>query len=379
MHRLCGIVIFALILGAQVSSAQIWDGIKKTLDKADKVADKFRDLEITESEEIQLGQDISARIRSRYGVVQDPEIHRYVTLVGTVVKEKCSRPGLAYQFIVLDTDGVNAFAAPGGFIHITRGALSLMKNEAELAGVLAHEIAHVTGKHTLKAIQKGKLVQMAANEKSVSSSPALFKRLADETYKAVLAGFSREDELDADLNGLRTAAQTGYDASGLSLFLAALKQRNAGNQEKQGLFDSHPETDERVQKLNALAQANNWNGGVVARERFAGKVKYQPVDPANIATPEAGASGLTGSSNAGAATEDASKKKSRFSLSNIKNPLSSKTSSNTSQSAEVTGSGGSRGVDREQEAKGGSNSSLVPVVISAADVLQFKKDVNLKI
>ena len=89
-------------------------------------------------------------MRARYGVVQDAAVHRYVTLVGTLLAKTSTRPNLPFKFIVLDTDGVNAFAAPGGFIHITRGALALMASEAELAGVLAHEIIHVTEKHTIQ-------------------------------------------------------------------------------------------------------------------------------------------------------------------------------------------------------------------------------------
>ncbi len=90
-----------------------------------------------------------------------------------------TRPQLAWKFIVLDTDGVNALAAPGGYVHITRGALSLMSNEAELAGVLGHEIIHVTEKHTIRAIQKGKAIQMGANE-TMANSPAIFNKLVDK-------------------------------------------------------------------------------------------------------------------------------------------------------------------------------------------------------
>ena len=119
---------------------------------------------MTDAEEAQLGAEVSTRIRARYGVVQDQAVHRYVTLVGTALAQASSKPALAWQFIVLDTDAVNAFAAPGGFIHITKGALANLKNESELAGVLGHEIIHVTDKHTIRAIQKGKLVQMGADE-----------------------------------------------------------------------------------------------------------------------------------------------------------------------------------------------------------------------
>jgi len=137
-----------------------------------KRAQQFKDVEISDDEEQQLGQAVSERIRKRYGVVQDPAIHKYVTLLGSVLAQASTRPNLAWRFIVLDTDGVNALAAPGGYIHVTRGALSLMKSEAELAGVLGHEIIHVTEKHTIRAIQKGKLVQMGADE-TLSGNKAL--------------------------------------------------------------------------------------------------------------------------------------------------------------------------------------------------------------
>ena len=91
-------------------------------------------------------------------------VHKYVTLVGTTLAKQSERPNLAWTFIVLDTDGVNAFASPGGIVHITRGALGLITSEAELAGVLAHEIGHVAHKHTVNAIKKNKAVQLGTNE-----------------------------------------------------------------------------------------------------------------------------------------------------------------------------------------------------------------------
>jgi predicted Zn-dependent protease len=107
-------------------------------------AQQLQEIQITDQEEQQIGAAVCEKVRVRYGVVQDPGVHRYVSLVGTVLARASSRPNLQYTFIVLDTDGVNAFAAPGGYIMITRGALGLIANEAELAGVLAHELIHVT-------------------------------------------------------------------------------------------------------------------------------------------------------------------------------------------------------------------------------------------
>src|SRR5207247_6674767 len=111
--------------------------------------------------------------------VQDPAIHKYVSLVGTALAEHSERPGLAWTFIVLDTDGVNAFASPGGIVHITRGALGLITNEAELAGVLGHEIGHVAHKHTVNASRKNKAVQLGASERLSDRGPFL-GQLADQ-------------------------------------------------------------------------------------------------------------------------------------------------------------------------------------------------------
>src|SRR5262245_37552316 len=117
-----------------------------------KRAEQFQELRISDAEERELGASVSEKIRARYGVVQDAAVHRYVSLVGSVLAQASSRPNLQWTFIVLDTDGINAFAAPGGFVHITRGALALVENEAELAGVLAHEVIHITEKHTIRAL-----------------------------------------------------------------------------------------------------------------------------------------------------------------------------------------------------------------------------------
>src|SRR6185369_3003748 len=118
---------------------------------------------------------------------------KYVALVGTVLAKKSTRPKLPWQFIVLDTDGVNAFAAPGGYIHITRGALALMKSEAELAGVLGHEISHITRKHTVNVMQKDKGISLAAS-KTGADKNSYYKLFADKGFELVFAGFGRGEE-----------------------------------------------------------------------------------------------------------------------------------------------------------------------------------------
>ena len=178
--------------------------IMKGVDKAQQI----RELNISEKDERALGEAVSDRVRLEFGVFQDTEVTKYVTLVGTVLTQASSRPDLNWEFIVLDTDGVNAFASPGGLVHITRGALGLIKSEAELAGVLGHEIAHITKKHTVNAIQKNKGFKMASD--AAPGSGAYVGALANAAYDNIVEkGFDRGDEEDADQEGIRLANKVG--------------------------------------------------------------------------------------------------------------------------------------------------------------------------
>ena len=160
---------------------------------------------------------MSATVRDRVRRwSRTPRVTKYVSLVGNLLAKASSRPDLKWEFIVLDTDGVNAFAAPGGFVHITKGALGLIKNEAELAGVLGHEIAHITKKHTVNAIQKNKAIKMTTEEVGAKGS-AYYSKLADAAYDNIVEqGFDRGDEDDADQEGVRLANKVGYNPAGLA-------------------------------------------------------------------------------------------------------------------------------------------------------------------
>jgi predicted Zn-dependent protease len=335
-----------------------------------KRAQQFQELQVTESEEITLGAAVSERVRTRYGVVQDKAVHRYVTLVGQSLVAKSSRPNLAFTFIVLDTDGVNAFAAPGGFVHITRGALGLMQAEAELAGVLAHEIEHVAEKHTIKAMQKGKMIEIGAEE--TLSNPGVFSRLVDKTTELVLAGFGRNEELESDREGLALANATGYNPNGLAGFLKRLTERNAKSTEKQGLFASHPEMTERLSKLDSMSKA--MDGKAVLADRYTSNISYKAKPITEVAAVEAGAAGLTGGGKSGAAAEPApAPKKKGFGMANLLKP-----GGGEKKSTEVTGSGASRGVDTERNAKGGPVKTMVAVQVTAAELEEFRKKGGLK-
>jgi predicted Zn-dependent protease len=351
-------------------------GINKGLSIAKK-ANEVRDLSMTDAEEQQLGKNVSERIRTRYGVVQDASVHRYVSLVGTVMAQLSTRPNLPWTFIVLDTDGVNAFAAPGGYVHITRGALALVKSEAELAGVLGHEIIHITEKHTIRAIQKNKAVQMGASE-TLSGSSALMERAVTATYDNIVEkGFGRSEENESDEKGIVLANKAGYAPAGLAGFLTTLKERNKDAKEKRGLFASHPEMDERLGRIPKIIASNKLAATATLEARYKKNVTFKPVPVGSVATVEPGAAGLTGG---GGKPEEKKadekpaeeKKKGGFGLGRMMPG-----GGGEKKQANVTASGGARGVDPEKDSKGGGNPKPVEVKIAAADIAAFKKEGGL--
>lgn len=312
--------------------------------KAEKAKDTLDSLTFSDAEEQQLGKDVSDKLRLRFGVVQDKAVHRYVTLVGDVLAKASSRPNLAWKFIVLDTDGVNAYAAPGGYIHITRGALSLIESEAELAGMLAHEISHVTEKHTIRAIQKNKTVSLAAD----ATRSQVLAAVADKSYEILFEGaYGRDDEIDADAKGVALANASGYAPSGLTSFLKRLDDRNKGNPDRNGLFASHPATTERLQKIDALVTKNKLAATAIVGGRYKMAISYKPVPLAAVSVASDSKLGLSKMASLG----------------------------NEKKSNSTIASAGARGGVQDRDAKGGPNSTIVTVTVTAAEIAAFKKGI----
>jgi predicted Zn-dependent protease len=344
-----------------------------------KRAEQIQELRISDAEEQQLGAAVSEKVRERYGVVQDVNVHRYVALVGTSVAQATSRPDLPWTFIVLDTDAVNAFAAPGGFVHITRGALALIEDESELAGVLGHEVIHVAERHTIRAIQKNKSIQLGADEK-LSGNAALLTKVAENVYLDIIEkGFGRSEENESDEKGVVAANKIGYAPQGLQRFLTRLQERNKNSTEKRGLFASHPEMKERLERLGKQITTQKLAASATLADRYRKNVSYKPVALTEIAVVAEGSAGLAGSGEKPAAKEDAKKeppkeepKKRGFGLGRLM-----PAGGNEQKSSQVASSGGTRGVDPEKDAKGGPNPKPVAVKVSAADIAAFKKDGGL--
>jgi beta-barrel assembly-enhancing protease len=213
--------------------------------------------EIDEPEEIAIGKDVASRLLGAAPLVADARMQRYVNHVGRWLAAQTERPDLPWQFGVLDSPNVNAFAVPGGTIFITRGLLERMRNEAELAGVLGHEIVHVLRKHHLKAIQKGAQSSLAGDAMSMAlkdrAGPARDKLIAFGT-EMYSRGLDKGDELEADRLGIVIAARGGYDAYGLPSVLQTLQAISAQDSAIALMFKTHPAPGERLDALSEKMQ-----------------------------------------------------------------------------------------------------------------------------
>jgi predicted Zn-dependent protease len=245
-----------LLLAALVSGSALAQfnldrfNVNKLLDTARNVVKATSD--ISEPEEIAIGNDLAARLLGAARLVPDEGLQRYVNLVGRWLASQTERPDLPWQFGVLDAPQVNAFAVPGGTIFITRGLVERLHSEAELAGVLAHEISHVVRKHHLKAIQKGAQTALAGDALSQalkSSRPEVREKLIGLGTETYARGLDKSDEFEADRLGIVIAARAGYDSYGLPAVLQTLQAMNAQDSALAMMFKTHPAPADRLAAL----------------------------------------------------------------------------------------------------------------------------------
>ncbi|HEX5070795.1 MAG TPA: M48 family metalloprotease [Vicinamibacterales bacterium] len=353
------IVVAVAVAAAETVRAQI---PSQLIQRGGSIAKGVMDAPVNEQEEQQIGADVSARLREKYGVVQDAAVHKYVTLVGRTLAGGSARPALKWTFIVLDTDGINAFAAPGGYVHITRGALALIKSEGELADVLAHEIAHVTEKHTIDAIRNSKIAGIVADNVTRSQ---FIQELGKKAYDNVLENkYDRKQEIGADRVGVSLANGAGYAPTGLGAFLTRLAERNAGLKEPSGIFASHPDTQARLAELTKVIARDKLTATAQVAARYAKSITYKPVpiaQVAQVAPPPAEAPKKEEPKKGGSGT---------FGIQGLPGLGGQKSSDGTIAAA------GARGVNPDRDAKGGPNKALVVVNVTAAELAEFKKGIQ---
>ena len=214
---------------------------------------------ITEEQEIQMGREYNSQILKMNPVYEDQELQEYVQSIGESLAIKSHRPNLIYRFTVLDSPDINAFALPGGYIYINRGLMSYFSSEEELAAVLGHEIGHVTARHSVRQYSQSQLMGILSAAIEVNAGRTA-GNIANLASGALLSGYGREMELEADDLGAQYIYQDGYSPQGMYDVLSVLKdqeiyakkiaeQRGQEPRSYHGVFASHPSNDLRLQEV----------------------------------------------------------------------------------------------------------------------------------
>lgn len=227
--------------------------------------------------EIKFGKEVGARILGKYPLHKNDALTRYANLVAKTLAQYSNRPELAFTVGVLDTDMINGFATPGGYIFITRGAIEAMEDESELAAVIGHEMMHVCQRHIVKEL----------NIHGTSDSPVsgfshmiggageavnlTFVRAVDEATNILFErGYKKQDEIEADTMGTMLAANAGYDPTALIRYFKKIK--TGQDKEIASIKKLHPSFDERIQWINQSIEKDGLggNGYKIGKERFNG-------------------------------------------------------------------------------------------------------------
>jgi predicted Zn-dependent protease len=265
-----------MALAASSAHAQLNLDFNRIVDTVKNAGKAFKDID--EPAEIQIGRDMAARLLGAAPLVPDAKLQQYLNKVGFWLAAQTERPDLPWHFGVMDAPQLNAFAVPGGTIFVTRGLVARMKSEAELAGVLAHEIAHVLRKHHLKAIQKGAQTALAGEALSTAvqnQNSAAREKLISFGTEMYTRGLDKSDELEADRLGVVIAARAGYDAYGLPGVLQTLQAMNAEDSGLALMFKTHPAPAERLDALGEKMQPtlDRYARQPPLAERFARETK----------------------------------------------------------------------------------------------------------
>lgn len=257
MKRSITKLLFALGLALCVGAAQGFDLGQELRNAASELQKPGKTSSLggySEEEETAIGRQIAGNLLGAAPLVKDKPLQKYVNNIGRWVASQSERPDLAWHFGVIETNDINAFAAPGGYIFVTRGLYRLLGDEAELAGVLAHEVGHVIRKHHLKILQQSQLVDLGGKllSKQAGGNDKI-RNLIGSGAEIVSRALDKGAEFEADRIAVVLAARAGYDAFGLPGVLQEIGHTGSGDSSVALLFKTHPHPDERLAKLgNAM-------------------------------------------------------------------------------------------------------------------------------
>jgi predicted Zn-dependent protease len=244
---LLALILLLLPAAVRAGDEQAW---RQRVSAGDAATSSNEDI----NEEVRFGREVAARMIGRYGLSANDSLNRYVNLVGQVLARSTNRPELTYHFGVLNTTDINAYAAPGGYIFVTRGALDKMRDEAELAGVLAHELTHVNEKHVVRELGIRSTEDSAASGLArligggTETARIAFSQAVDKALDMLFTtGYKREDEVQADQGAIMICAVAGYDPSGLVRYFERISAAKGKSTEV--LDKTHPVYDARIALL----------------------------------------------------------------------------------------------------------------------------------
>lgn len=204
-----------------------------------------------------IGQQISGNLLGAAPLVNDAALQRYVNRVGRWVASASERPDLAWRFGVVESEDINAFAAPGGYVFVTKGLYKKLQNEAELAGVLGHEIGHVIRQHHLKLLQQSQMVSAVGGllGQRLGNKNQIIQNLIGNGAEIVARSLDKDAEYEADRIGMVLSARAGYDPYALPAVLQEIGHVPAQDSRMALLYKTHPHPEDRLARLGEAAEA----------------------------------------------------------------------------------------------------------------------------
>jgi len=242
---------------------------------------------ISQQQEVQMGQEYAQQINAQLPIVQDPEVNRYINVLGDSIAHLTSRNDLEWHFFIVDAQEVNAFAVPGGFVYVNRGLIQRADQMDELAGVLGHEIGHVVRRHTVKQMEKAQGanigVTLACVLTSICNSQAAGTAI-NVAGGALFARFSRQDEAEADAEGFKNVVRAGISPVGMvTMFRKLLDERRTRPGAVESWFLTHPLEEDRIvavqSQINQLSPQQLASLGTDTRNFHAFKSRIQSLPP----------------------------------------------------------------------------------------------------
>ena len=224
----------------------------------------------SQEDEIAIGRQVAGNLLGAAPLVKDKALQQYVNNVGRWVASQSERPDLPWHFGVIQSDDINAFAIPGGQVYVTRSLYRLLASEADLAGVLGHEIGHVVRKHHLKLMQQTRLLSLGGEllSKQVGEDEQI-RKIIGSGAEVVARSLDQQSEFDADRMGVVLAARAGYDPFGLPAVLQSIGRSARDDSAVALLFKTHPLPDARLEQLaRAMGDRFDAAGGQTLARRL---------------------------------------------------------------------------------------------------------------